>query len=166
MTFVFEKPMDLHCFRLIVSPEGLGRVRSILMAINQFDWLISGTSSSEELLNEGNEAFHDFEKMISLQKLQVWLHHHNYSDFEELDPPPRPWVQKAVGIEAKERKHQKLFDMLGTVQVPNFTVNLTWYPEDIISQRKWPFKINLQTLEKMDRAIWALPLPIQTDLYV
>jgi hypothetical protein len=61
-----------------------------------------------------------------------------------------------------EQRHQKLFDLFGSVEVPNFTIHLTWKPEDILSQRLWPFQIELHTKDELKHVL-AEELPEETE---
>lgn len=64
-----------------------------------------------------------------------------------------------------EQRHQKLFDLFGTVDVPNSNIHLTWKPEDILSQRTWPFQIKLYTKDEMMQIIdKELPQETEPDL--
>jgi len=146
---------------------GLTSVKGFLIALGRVDYSYSGllcphnTQHQHETWKEWGKAFQDLQDISSLQKLQVWLWHRNT---EESDLARRPWKEELAN-EAVEQKHQKLFDVLGAVVVPDFTVNLTWKPDDLLSQREWPFKFNLQTARETSRLMSELPEPTEPDLY-
>jgi hypothetical protein len=83
---------------------------------------------------------------------------------KEEEFPPRPW-KRGTGNPVAERRHQKLFDIFGTAHVPDFTVNLTWNPADLLSQREWPFKANVMAADDIDLAMCELPEATEPDLY-
>ncbi|KAH7363699.1 hypothetical protein BKA66DRAFT_208798 [Pyrenochaeta sp. MPI-SDFR-AT-0127] len=167
-TFVFEMPLDLYSFQLCVSPEGLLNVKRLIIAFGQTDWHYSGpffsrnTKHPHGSLNEWENAIHGLKKMRSLQELQVWLGHYHVR-IPELER--RPWKENE-GSQMLEQRHQKLFDLYDALEVPNFTVHLTWNPEDLLSRRTWPFQIILHTKDEMMHVLDKdLPEKTVPDLY-
>jgi len=167
-TFVFEMPLDLYDFQLCVSPEGLSSVRGLIVALGQIDrpgsgpFFSRGTKPPYGSLDEWENAIHGLKRMRGLQELQVWLGH-RHTQMPELER--RPWKEHQ-GNETLEQRHDKLFDLFGTVDVPRFTVHLTWKPEDLLSRRKWPFKIELHPKDEMwDVINNELPQKTEPDLY-
>jgi hypothetical protein len=162
-------PLDLYDFQLCVSPEGLSSVGDLIIALGQIDWTGSGpfffsynTKHPNGSLDEWENAIHGFKRMRGLQKLQVWLGH-RHVQMPELER--RPWKEDQ-GNQTLEQRHHKLFDLFGTVDVANFIVHLTWKPEDLLSPRKWPFKIELHTKDEMKHVIdEELPEKTEPDLY-
>jgi hypothetical protein len=169
-TFVFEMPRDLYAFQLCASPEGLTSVRGLIIALGQIDWPGSGPFFSYDTsehpngsVDEWENAIHGFNTMGGLRELQVWLGHRHVQK-PELER--RPWKEDD-GKDTLEQRHRKLFGLFGTVDVPNFTVHLTWKPADLLSQRKWPFKIELHTQDEMVHVLDnELPEKTEPDLYV
>ncbi|KAF2032350.1 hypothetical protein EK21DRAFT_87216 [Setomelanomma holmii] len=166
ITFVFLRPIDLHCFQMVVSPEGLASAKRLILAYGCVDWPGSGfvcprnTPSSQGAFAEWQEAFKNVDKMSSLQALQVWLWHR---DSRKLHCTQRPWPTEG-GNAIMEKRHQQLFDILSVAVIPNFTVNLTWFPQDVLFQREWPLKVNLQTENEMSRAKSELPYATELDV--
>lgn len=126
-------------------------MKRLIIAFGHTGWPYSGPFFSRGIkhpndsLNEWENAIHGLKKMRSLHELQVWLGH-RHVQMPELER--RPW-KECQGSQILEQRHQKLFDLFGTVDVPNFTIHLSWKPEDIFSQRTWPFQIKLHTKDEM-----------------
>jgi hypothetical protein len=166
-SFVFECPLDLYNFQLCVSPEGLSRVRGLIIALGQVDCARSGPfffygKHPHGSLDEWRNAIHGLKQFRRLQELQVFLGH-RHVQIPELER--RPWKEDRESQTAEER-HYKLFNLFGAVKVPNFTIYLTWKPEDVLSQRLWPFKIQLQTKDEMLHVIdKELPEKTEPDIY-
>jgi hypothetical protein len=77
----------------------------------------------------------------------------------------RPWKDD-WGSQTSEERHYKLFNLFGAIKVPNFTIYLTWKPEDVLSWRQWPFRIQLQTKDQMLHVIdKELPEKTEPDIY-
>jgi hypothetical protein len=112
-------------------------------------------------------VFQSLDKMACLRQLQIWLYHSTGSP-NELCRDRRPWAESQGG-EDVEQKHARLFDLFATAHVPDFTVNLTWNPDDLLSRRDWPFRIKAQTHAEICGAIGEyLPpweLYVDDDLY-
>jgi hypothetical protein len=166
-TFVFEMPLDLYDFQLCVSPEGLSNVKRLIIAFGQTDWPYSGPFFFRDIehphgsLDEWEDAIYGLKKMRGLQELQVWLGHRHVR-MPELER--RPWKEDQ-GSQLLEQRHQKLLDLFGTVNVPNFTIHLTWKPEDLFSQQKRPFQVELHTKDEMMYVLSeALPAKTVPDL--
>ena len=165
-TFVFATPVDAHCFQLVVSPKGLASVRSLIIASDRVDeglFCPNNTQRTQFTLKEWEGAFHDLQKMLALRELQVWLIHRNTKELNSVQVR-RPW-KEGTGNEAVEQRHRKLFDVLGTARVNDFTVSFTWNPEDLLKQHEWPFKAKLQTKYEMASAMEELPDLTEPDLY-
>jgi hypothetical protein len=163
-TFVFALPIDLHCLQVTVSPEGLTHMSGLIISFGKVDWSNNGPFHQEGGLKEWENAVHGLEKMPGLSELQVWFYHGEFNVLKELVWPRRPWGARIEG-KAVEQRHQKLFDLFATADVPEFTVNITWKPEDILSQREWPFRVNLQTNDEIYRGMSKFPYPIEPDMY-
>lgn len=99
--------------------------------------------------------------MKGLHELHVWLGHcHVQLPEEEL----RPWADKEGNREVEQR-HQRLFDLFGSVNVSSFTVHLTWKPVDVLAQRSWPFRVILYTTDEMNDILESeLPRKTEPDL--
>jgi hypothetical protein len=118
-------------------------------------------------LIEWEEALQNFSKLPSLQSLQSFLYggsHIENSQWHEVGITPRP-RREAKGNEDMEGKHRKLFELFGTVRVPDLTLKFTWNPEDILSQQEWPFTPDLQTVGEVSKAIDELPEKTVVYLY-
>ncbi|KAF2438113.1 hypothetical protein P171DRAFT_437195 [Karstenula rhodostoma CBS 690.94] len=158
-SFVFSRPLDLHCFQLVVSPEGFGHVKSLIIAHGRVD-------SDEPLFTEhieyGQERFQKWEKAVHslheirhLQELQVLLSHRVSG---EIHPTQRPW-RDGAGRTSIERRHQQLFELFETVNATDLTIMLSWNPTDVLSQRNWRFRLMLQTADEINEAGEALMGP-------
>jgi hypothetical protein len=160
-TFVFAMPRDLHCFQVLASPTGLQDLRRIILAYGRVDWHGRGPlhDATRESLREFGDAFHGLGRRASLKEVQVWLSHR-----DDVAPGEarRPWQEG--GSEEAEKRHQELFDVFGSVSVPDFSIHLTWNPKDVLDQQKWPFKVELQTADEMVIAKEGLPRPKKADL--
>ncbi|KAF2675611.1 hypothetical protein K458DRAFT_397797 [Lentithecium fluviatile CBS 122367] len=163
-TFVFAIPMDIHCFQVTASPEGLASVKNLIISFGKIDWPNNGPFHQKDGLREWEDTFHSLDKMPSLRELQIWFYHGGPGQPKELVWARRPWEER-MGSEAVEQRHKKLFDLFATAHVPEFTVNLTWKPEDLLSQREWPFRVNLQTYKELFHGILKFPYPVEPDMY-
>ncbi|KAH8719334.1 hypothetical protein GQ44DRAFT_829413 [Phaeosphaeriaceae sp. PMI808] len=163
-TFVFQMPRDLYNFQLCVSPEGLSNVKRLIIAFGKVNWPGNGPFFSYDIkhphgsLDEWQNAIYGLKKMRGLHELQLWLGH-RHAQMPELER--RPWKEDQ-GSQILEQRHQKLFDLFGTIDVPNFTIHLTWKPEDLLSQRTWPFQIELHATDEM-MGVLAKELPEETE---
>jgi hypothetical protein len=163
-TFVFAIPMDIHCFQVTASPEGLASVKSLIISFGKIDRPNYGPFHQEEGLREWEEAFHSLGKMPFLHELQIWLYHGGPGQSGELAWPRRPWEVR-MGSEAVEHRHKMVFDLFATSHVPDFTVNLTWKPEDLLSQPVWPIRLNVQTYRELFDGMLKFPYPVEPDLW-
>ena len=127
-------PLDLYIFQLCVSPESLSSVKGLIIAFGKIDWpargpfISYGTTHPHGSLDEWENAIHGLKEIRCLQELQVWLGHHQVQR-PELER--RPWKEDE-GNQTLEQKHPKLFDLFGTVDVPKFTIHLTWESGDLL----------------------------------
>ncbi|KAH7080386.1 hypothetical protein BKA63DRAFT_506347 [Paraphoma chrysanthemicola] len=167
--FVFEKPLELYAFQKFICPEGVSNVRRIVIAFgnigNPFDSPLFSDSERHVYgsLEEWENAIRGLKNMIRLQELQVWLGH-GHVQMPHLER--RPW-KDARGDDSIEKRHQKLFDLFGTVDVPRFTLHLTWRPEDVFAQRQWPFEVELHTRDEMFHILNHDLLEMtESDIYV
>jgi hypothetical protein len=167
-SFVFESPYDIHAFRLIASSEGLAIVNDLVLAFGRVDWAVSGPlcesrppDTSENVKGWVDALSNIHTALTSLQRLQIWMYHHNE---EKPEVERRPWVHGAEDKEREER-HQKLFDVLGTIKAQDFILSLSWNLQDIMERGKWPFKIDLRNWHDISGAIDRLPSKTVEDLY-
>ncbi|KAF2829384.1 hypothetical protein CC86DRAFT_465003 [Ophiobolus disseminans] len=163
-TFVFGSPKDIHCFQATAFSQGLASVKNLIIAFGKVDWPNSGPFNHKEGLKEWEYVFNNLDKVPSLRELQVWFYHGEFNKPKELVWARRPWEERRAS-DAVEQKHQRLFDLFGDVDIPDFTVNLTWNPEDVFSQREWPFKTNIQTNEEIFHEMLKFPGPVELDMY-
>ncbi|KAF1939133.1 hypothetical protein EJ02DRAFT_514009 [Clathrospora elynae] len=163
-TFVFATPMDIHCFQVTALLEGLASVKALIISFGRIDWPNNGPFHQEEGLKEWEHVFHGIDKMPSLRELQVWYYHGDFGKPKELVWARRPWEER-MGSEAVEQRHRKLFDLFATVDLPKFTINLMWKPEDLLAQREWPFRIDPQTNDEIYRGMMKFPYPLEPDMY-
>ncbi|KAF1848009.1 uncharacterized protein K460DRAFT_414641 [Cucurbitaria berberidis CBS 394.84] len=163
-TLVFANPTDIYCFQVTASPKGLASVNGLIIAFGKIDWPNNGPFHHEDGLKEWEHAFYNLDKMPSLRELQGWFYHGEFNNPKELVWARRPWDER-MESEAVEQRHKRLFDLFGNVDVPSFTINLTWKPEDLLSQRAWPFEINVQTNDEIFRRMLKFPYPIELDMY-
>ncbi len=156
ITFVFALPLDLYSFRSYASPEGLGGIRSLIIAFGQTDqfhkglFRCNGTMLTPGSLDDWEKVLHGLERMKRLHELQILLGH-RFGENKRGSSPDlerRPWKNEDENPIMEER-HEKLFELLGSVNVPNSTLHLTWNPEDVLCLRQWPFKVNLQTIQNV-----------------
>jgi hypothetical protein len=171
--FVFEMPLDLYSFQACVSPEGLSSVKSLIIALGQIDCpghgpFLSHLNDNTDYTNPGGSleawenAIGGLKRMTGLQELHIWLGHLHVQN-PELER--RPWKQHEEN-DILEQSHQKLFDLFGTVDMPRFTIHLTWKPEDLLSHRKWPFNIELHTKDEMMHVLdYELPVKTEPDIF-
>lgn len=163
-TFVFENPSDLYCFQVTASPQGLAGVKSLIMTPGKIDWPNIGPFHNEEEMKDWGLAFQNLDKLHTLRELQVWFYHGHFNIPKEPVWPQRPWGE-IMQNQAVEERHKRLFYMFGNLNVPNFTINLTWNPEDLLSQREWPFKISVQTNDNIYRGMMKFPYPVEPNMY-
>lgn len=156
--------MNIHCFQVTASLEGLASVKALIISFGKIDYPNIGPFHQEEGLKEWEHAFHGIDKLPSLRELQVWCYHGDFNKPQQLVWARRPWEER-MGSEAVEQRHRKLFDLFATVDVPEFTINLTWKPEDLLVQREWPFRIDLQTNEEIYCGMMKFPYPVEPDMY-
>jgi hypothetical protein len=97
----------------------------------------------------------------ALRHLQIWIYHHND---EEPEAERRPMVH-GKGDNEQEQRHQRLFDVLRTIQVPDFALCLSWNPRYVLDPGDCPFKVNLWDWYDISGAIDQLPEQTVTDLY-
>jgi len=77
----------------------------------------------------------------------------------------RPWKEDLAN-QMLEQRHQKLIDLFSSLDMPNFTIHLTWNPQDFLSQRTWPFEIKLHETDKMrDYIAEELPSITVPDIF-
>jgi hypothetical protein len=163
-TLVFANPMDVYCFQVTASPKGLASVKSLVITFGKIDWPDNGPFHHQEGLKEWEHAFYNLDKMPSLRALQVWFYHGHFNEPKELVWARRPWKEK-MESDTVEQRHKRLFDLFGSVVVPTFTIYLTWKPEDLLSQREWPFKIDVHTNDEIFRGMMKFPSPVEPDMY-
>ena len=162
-------PRDLHVFQLCASPEGLSRVKHLVIALGQIDWPGSGPFFSSAAmahpngsLDEWGDAIHGLKNMTCLQELHVWLGH-RHAQSPELER--RPWKEEEEE-EMVEQRHNRLFELFRMVRVPTFTLHLTWMPEDLLARRQWPFGVELHRKDEMMHVLdHELPEKSEPDLY-
>jgi hypothetical protein len=88
----------------------------------------------------------------------------------------RPW-SKDTDDEDLEMRHQQLFDILANVRmqryydteldawcVPDFTLKLSWNPEDVLLGAV-PFRISYRSSDEISAAMDKLPEKKEKDLY-
>jgi hypothetical protein len=166
-TFIFEQPLDLYSFQLLASPEGLSNVKRVTIGFGQTDWpsrgpfLSSDTRHPRGSLGEWENAICSLKNMGALHDLHIWLgHRHNLTP--ELEQ--RPWGEES-GSAILEQRHQRFFDIFGTLDLPSFTIHLTWLPGSVLAQRTWPFTVELHTKEEMIQVLTEeLPQHTEPDL--
>jgi hypothetical protein len=107
---------------------------------------------------EWEYVFQSLQNMPALRQLLIWFYHYTGGSPNELRRDRRPWVE-SQGYKFVEQKHRELFDVFATAHVPDFTVNLTWTPDDLFSQREWPFRFKVQTCAEICRGIGEHPPP-------
>lgn len=153
-TFVFALPQDLYYFQALASPAGLQYMESVILAYGRIDWRANGPIYDYDGVSLGywEDAFKSLAKRKSLRHLQVWLSHRN-----NLAPDVTRRPREGGGNEAMEKRHRRLFEVMGGVKVRKFTVRLTWNPVDVLGRREWPFRVELQTADEMVRAKRSLP---------
>ncbi len=130
-TFLFALPRDLHSFQSYASPEGLGRTRSLIIGFSQTEspFRNDDPKLSPGTVEEWKSAIQGLEKMERLQELQILLGHRsaeggNLQDTNDPALERRPWKNEDE-TPAMEERHDKLFGLLGKVDVPKFTLHLT-----------------------------------------
>ena len=167
-TFVFEMPLDLYSFQLCVSPEGLSNIKRLIIAHGKSDWTGVGPFFSVDTphphgsLDEWGKSVHGLKQMAGLYQVQVWLGHRQVrmAEWER-----RPWKEDLAN-QMLEQRHQKLIDLFSSLDMPNFTIHLTWNPQDFLSQRTWPFEIKLHETDKMrDYIAEELPSITVPDIF-
>lgn len=111
-----------------------------------------------ERLQEWEDLINIIQRLSCLRQLQIEL-----GGSEAYPIQRRPWdadealhklfvttkfpESEAAGIEmyrGYEERHQRLFDLLGTLSPARYTLSLSWTPDDVLAQRKWPFEVELQ----------------------
>ncbi|KAF2683343.1 hypothetical protein K458DRAFT_432157 [Lentithecium fluviatile CBS 122367] len=156
--------LDADCFPYRLSTPNMEATKkeenpiALLLSCRQIPFY------QNEGLQEWEDVFQSLEKMPSLRQLQIWFYHGRAGQPKELGWARRPW-EESMGSEAVEQKHRKLFDLFATAHVPEFTVNLTWKPDDLLSQREWPFKINVHTYLELLSGMAKFPYPLESDMY-
>jgi hypothetical protein len=156
--------MEIHCFQETASLQGLASVKALIISFGKIDLPNNGPFHQEEGLKEWELAFHGFNKMPSLRELQVWFYHGHFRRTKELVWARRPWAE-SMGSEAVDVRHRRLFDLFTTVDVPEFTVNLTWKPGDLLTEQEWPFRIISQTNDEIYCGMMKFPYPVEPDMY-
>lgn len=166
---MFEYPRDLHSFQLCASPDGLSCIKSLAIAYGPGGYLsccslfrdvfyVHGfVEHSNRWLHELENAIHGLKEMDKLRKLDIWF---GYTQIPSFWLSHRPWDVERGGkgveerINALEQRHQKILDLFGTLEgVADFTLHLTWNPEDVVSQRKWAFEVKVYELREMERLV-------------
>lgn len=56
--------MDIHCFQVTASLEGLASVKALIISFGKIDWPNNGPSHQEEGLKEWEYPFHGIEKKM------------------------------------------------------------------------------------------------------
>jgi hypothetical protein len=184
-TLVFETPREFHSFRLVASPDGLASIRGVIIAYGRVDWTNVGSlyfqhaRNNQASLTQWEEALQDLSKLSSLRELQIFLYHRNRDSegkengVQVADAARRPW-NKDVDDTELEMRHSLFFDMFAKVRkgsyydkeldswcVPDFTLNLSWYPKE----HEMPFSINHMSSDEIRDAIDGLPEKTELDLY-
>jgi hypothetical protein len=162
--FVFAQPMDIHCLQELASPEGLASVRTLIIPFGNVDRWFHWT----EVLQEWNGAFRGLGRMPALRELQIWMYHPGAEKAAEPARERRPWEEKNDS-DVGEQNHRELFELFGTARLPDFTVNLTWNPEDVFARREWwPFKVNVLTYDECHGTILQFPYAVDDpeSLYI
>jgi hypothetical protein len=156
-SFVFSRPIDLHCFQQVASPEGFTHVKSLILAYGRTDSGEGLFTESSKLRQEQFEAWgkacQSLQNIRHLRELQILLFHRVPG---EVSLTQRPWKED-TGRSFMEQRHQTFFDVLGTVNATEFNVMLSWDPTDMLDQRKWPFQLQVQTADEISGAVEALP---------
>lgn len=162
-TFVFTELTDLYCFRSIVSPEGLSNIKRLNISLGKIYAGAPGSrrTSLENVLQDWIDTFRGgLEEMRSLRQLRRLLYHGSTRRLQKVIMARRPW---STFNEPLEQEHRQLFDLFSNVDIPEFTIKLSWMPDDILAQREWPFKINFHTAFEIVREIKGMPYPACTE---
>lgn len=143
---------------MIASPHGFSKIRHVFIAPNRLDRLKTSPLHNPEVLEGWEKAFEAIREMPSLRTLQIFLWYHF------VDVTQRPWKNE-ISDEVMEQRHKRLLDIMGTVHPIRYEMMLTWKPDDLLAQRKWPFQFFLQDKSDVNNKLGKLPDPTDVRQY-